>query len=466
MALMEIIEEAPDRLQQDAADFPACLRFNEVPADVLIQARRSLLDLIGVAAAAVSFDSACVARDFAAHHAGPGHHGARMLFDGRRVSVPGAAFAGGAMVDVLDAHETHHLVRGHPGAVLLPALLAITDEMAPCSGAEFLTRFVVGYEMSVRAGVARNVSGRGDKSSGAWNGLGAAALCARALGLGRERSRHALGAAEYYAPAGRLTRCMDYPSMLQDGAASGAAAGVAAALLALHGFTGAPALTVEEEAPELWAHLGEEWLIRGQHINALPVSRWAQAAVEAACEARGTIAGRTLDRIIVETFEDAARLTVSEPETVEAAIYSVPFPVAQMLVHGRVGPEFLTADLKDERVLDMAARVTMTVSPTLSHHFPERRCARLILVFAGGEVMETRVSDARGGPDAPLSDTEILQKFLHLADPVIGGDRAMAIAGQVAGIERAPDMRPLLDLLLAPVQLACSRRGSVRMMGA
>ena len=56
-----------------------------------------------------------------------------------------------------------------------------------------------------------------------------------------------MGIAEYHGPRSQMMRCIDYPTMLKDGSGFGAMAGVSAAFLAKDGFTGAPALTIENE---------------------------------------------------------------------------------------------------------------------------------------------------------------------------------------------------------------------------
>src|SRR3546814_7559887 len=73
---------------------------------------------------------------------------------GRRVAPQGAAMAGAGSIDAIDAHDGHRLTKGHAGVTIVPALLAFCDEMAPCDGAEFLTRLVLGYEIATRAGIA------------------------------------------------------------------------------------------------------------------------------------------------------------------------------------------------------------------------------------------------------------------------------------------------------------------------
>ena len=48
------------------------------------------------------------------------------------------------------------------------------------------------------------------------------------------------------AARGQMMRCIDHPTMLKDGSGWGAMCGVSAAYLAADGFTGAPAVTVED----------------------------------------------------------------------------------------------------------------------------------------------------------------------------------------------------------------------------
>src|SRR5262249_16850604 len=145
----------------------------------------------------------------------------------------------------------HVLTKGHAGAALLPALLALVDAAHPgeraaaIDGREFLTCLVLGYEVATRAGIALHATVPDYHCSGAWNALGCAAIVARLLDFDGERTREALGIAEYFGPRGQILRACDSPTMVKDGSGWGAHAGVTAALLAREGFTGAPALTVE-----------------------------------------------------------------------------------------------------------------------------------------------------------------------------------------------------------------------------
>ena len=176
------------------------LVFTDLPEAVVTGAERRLIDLLGVAAAGIQTNLAAIARRFAAGQMAAGERGARMLFDGRRVSPAGAAYAGASTIDSFDAHDGHALTKGHAGAAVLPALLAIAEAEGGLDGRGFLTSFVLGYEIATRAGIALHGSVPDYHTSGAWNALGCAAVAARQLGLGAAATRHALGIAEYHGP--------------------------------------------------------------------------------------------------------------------------------------------------------------------------------------------------------------------------------------------------------------------------
>jgi len=221
------------------ADFVQHLRFADLPDAVVRQARRCLLDLIGVAAAGSRTSAAQIACNYAAAQLRSSDSEGRMLFDGRHAGAAGIAFAGAAMIDAFDAHDGHVLTKGHAGVAVLPALLAFVDSGAACDDREFITCIVLGYEVATRAGIALHSSVTDYHSSGAWNAIGCAAIGARLLGLSDAQMRHALGIAEYWGPRSQIMRVCDSPSMVKDGSSWGAHSGVSAALLARAGFSGA-----------------------------------------------------------------------------------------------------------------------------------------------------------------------------------------------------------------------------------
>ena len=76
--------------------FIRALAFEALPLDVVTQAQRCLLDLIGVAAGGSRAPAATVINSYVVSQMASRDFGARLLLDGRRASVAGAALAGAA----------------------------------------------------------------------------------------------------------------------------------------------------------------------------------------------------------------------------------------------------------------------------------------------------------------------------------------------------------------------------------
>lgn len=430
------------------------VRHQDLPPATLTQVRRCLLDLIGVAAAGSAMPAARIARDFACEQFGPGRFGARLLFDARRASPAGAALAGAATIDSLAAHDGHPLARGHAGAALLPALLAYADGGCGISGREVLTSLVMGYEVAIRAALALHQSAPGQHASGAWNALGAAALGARLLALDRERTREALGIAEFHAPASPRMRCVEHPAMVRDGSGWGAMAGVGAAYLAQAGFTGGPALAVEApEAATIWSDLGERWRILELYFKPHAVSRWAQPAVEAALALQQAcgLESREIIRVQVSSFHQAVRLATREPRNTDQAQYSLPFAVAAALVRGRLGVGEITADgLDDPEIRRLSANMALTETAVYNARFPGERWAHVHFGLKDGRVLRSEPCVARGGFENPLSDAQLLDKYRALALPALGQKRSEALRREVESLDDdGANVERFLDLLLA-----------------
>ena len=145
------------------------LTWADLPPVVQQQARRCLLDTMGAALGGRKTDVSAIIYDYAATVYGGA--GARLWWDGRTVSPPGAALAHAMTIDALDIHDGHPLTKGHAGAAVVPALFAFLADDKPTSGQEFLTRLVIGYEVALRAGIALHATATDYHTSGAWNAL-------------------------------------------------------------------------------------------------------------------------------------------------------------------------------------------------------------------------------------------------------------------------------------------------------
>ena len=402
----------------------------EPPDPVLDFAATLLIDTLGVAAGAVGMEAGRIARNHAARFqtAPDPRDQAVMLFDGRRAAIPGAAYALASQIDNLDAHDGLNATKGHIGCAIVPALCAFAEGQPALSAREALVTMTLAYEIAARAAIALHGSVSDYHTSGAWNGLGVAALGCRLRGLGPDVLRHALGIAEYHGPRSQMMREIANPTMLHDGSGMGAMVGAMAVLLAEDGFTGAPAITVEEQ-PEHWADLGQRWTLPDNYIKPYPICRWAHGALDALGLLLGAeeITADQVRRIEVRTFAQSAALFPGLPDTTSQAQYSLQFALAARLVRGRVGPdEIANAALTDPEIAAVIPRIHVFEEPRHSTRFPAGRWSDITLHLANGETRASGDVNARGGPEAPMVLAEIEAKFLNFAAP-LGPDRSAAI---------------------------------------
>ena len=431
-------------------DFITNTGWDDIPPSAQAMAKRCLLDLIGVGAAGRTTELAKIICDHAADEFGAGNHGARMLFDGRHTSASGAALAGGMTIDAFDAHDGHPMTKGHAGCGLLPALMAVADRNdVSLSGREFLRLLALGYEIGIRNGEALHGSVSDYHTSGAWVAVAAAAVCSAALGQTEDQMNHAMGIAEYHGPRSQMMRVIDYPTMLKDGSGWGGMAGVSAALMAGRGFTGAPAITLNED---VYNDLGARWAIEEQYFKPYPVCRWAQPPVQALIDVmkETEIFASDVDFIRVHSFHEAIRLATRAPKNTEEAQYSLPFPVASMLVKGQIGPAEISPEgLQNPDVLRISQGMELHEDAGFNAVFPAERWARIEIVLKTGDVIKSKDTVALGSMENPLSDVEISIKFHGLMAASGGEGRSKLIEKLVTDLDQEPSVQPLLDTITA-----------------
>jgi 2-methylcitrate dehydratase PrpD len=333
----------------------------------------------------------------------------------------------------------------------VPALLTFAQGLPPISGPEALAALVASYEISARAGIALHATVTDYHTSGAWNALGVAAIGARLRKNTPAQLREALGIAEYHGPRSQMMRVIDVPTMVHDGSAWGALAGASAVFMAERGFTGAPAITVEAaEVADIWRDLGESRVVDRHYIKPYPVCRWAHALVDAALElrARHGIRAENIARIDLSAFHESTRLYRAVPETTAVAQYAISFPVAAALVRGRLGVDEITGPgLGDPAVARLVALAEVHESQEYNRRFPAGRWGDVVVTMQDGSRYESGPHDARGGPENPLKEEEIVGKFFDFATPAIGAARARRLADAVLALEEpGSDFAPVLDL--------------------
>src|SRR3954469_21267491 len=431
--------------------------FERLPADVIEQAKRALLDYLGVAIAGATMPMAQIATAYFTELGGKPE--ASLILDQKRLPAIHAALVNGVYGHALDMDDGHRMAAGHPGVATLPAALAAA-EVHRSSGPELLRAIVCGYEVFVRIGAHLNPAHlkRGFHTTATVAPFAAASAVGLLAGLDQVRLTRALGLAGVQG-AGLMEVFHDGAMAKPFQTARGAAAGLLAADLAARGALG-PRTVLEGEqgfleamcgprvpraAESLVAGLGPDtdWAIRGVYFKLYAACRHTHAAVDAARLLRDQHALRPehVERVVVRTYEVADRLcgATALPSGPSEAKFSLPFTIALGLTVGHAQQScFTQGTVDDETLRALASRVRVEIDPAIERTYPLKRTAALDLTTVDGRLLQAEVPIARGEPEIPLSREDVEQKFLENVRPALSEEQARAIMDEV----RALDSRP------------------------
>ncbi|MGZ7444772.1 MmgE/PrpD family protein [Paenibacillus sp. TH7-28] len=386
-----------------------------------------------------------------------------------RSSVPGrperlpaldAALVNGYLSHALDYDDVHESVRGHPSAVILPALLAEAEERG-ATGADFLAAYIVGVETMCRLGLALGPKpyAAGWHSTAVLGVVGAAAACARLIGLDASTTARALGLAATQA-GGLRVHFGTQVKPLHAGLA--ARSGLLATRLAEAGIAGAEeplegplgffaALGGGEAKPEKTLEgWGEPWQIAepGLWFKRYPCCSASHHAADAALAIRAARGAdiSAIDRVTV-TFPPGgdAALIVREPKTGVEGRFSVEYVIAAALADGELGIGTFADETIRPDLLALAAKVQRRYDADVvpaPNAMPKGRFTIVSVTYADGTTHMERVDCPRGAPGRPLTAEERMDKY---ADAARGLSAAwQELPGKVGRLERLTDMHVLI----------------------
>jgi 2-methylcitrate dehydratase PrpD len=362
-----------------------------------------------------------------------------------------AAFLNAVSANVLEYDDTHLGTVMHPAAPVAPGLFALAGLRA-VSGRELLQAFILGVEISCRVGlgVMPTHYRRGWHITATCGIFGAAAACARLLGLDAQRTCWALG----HAATQSASLVESIGSMAKSlGVGNAAKNGLAAALFAEGGFSG-PEIPIEgrygfaavtsdsADLTRIADGIGQRWEGLNNAYKPYPCGVVLFPVIDACLELRARLAPETeaIDRVVVRGHP-LMRERTDRPnvETGRDARVSLQHTVAAAFLFGAAG----LAQYEDDCVADpaMRARVVFQEDPGALVE-----SATVTLHLADGTEQSEHIRHGRGTPGRPMSDAELDSKVRELAAygaPFVDADGLIAA---VRGIEGEADPTRLMRL--------------------
>lgn len=456
-----------ETIAQTFGQFISELSYKKLPEAVITEAKYRILDYIASALPAWNEPSVRIIIEWVTKQNSNAE--SSILRHKKMTASHYAALINGVMGHSLELDDSLPSIV-HPGVVVVPPALALAERES-VDGRNLLTSIVIGYEIACRVGAAAAPIGilhkKGFHPTGVNGVFGSTAASCKVLGLDSEKIAKALGIAGSMS-SGLLecTRDGTWTKRLHPGWA--AHNGVIAAELAKMGFT-APRSIFEgglgylhafagntSDPSKMLEGLGETfWIFRpGYKLYACCKASHAPInAVLRILEKHPEINYRNVESIMIR-MQEVPYLLVAEPrerkyrpQTTVDAQFSIYYSIAVTLVDKKppLHDAFSIERLQDERVLDLAKRVLVTVDNELEKNYGKKSTMDAVVTvkMKDGSSFTGKNSDDF---DHPPYD-QIEGKFMRCATSVLAEGRAKELLAKVKQLEKLTDISELFEII-------------------
>ena len=174
---------------------------------------------------------------------------------------------------------------------------------------------------------------------------------------------------------------------------------------------------------------GGAYLTPRVQLKYWPIETNGQAAVWAALELRSKVKPSDLKEIEVFTskftwFEIGSEPEKWDPKTRETADHSLPYIFARALVNGPITVASFSDDaVRDPSLRPLMAKIKVIPDEAIEALLPDKTLIRVVATTLDGTRHTVEVVNPLGHPDNPMQDRHIEEKFMALAEPVLGRER-------------------------------------------
>lgn len=446
-----------DQRIRELSEYAAGLSYADLPAAVVKECKRKLLDTLGCAIGAFDAEPARIARAVAGQYSS--ERPARIFGTLKKTSAEHAAFANGTMLRYADYNDAYfNRNSGHPSDTFA-GVLAL-GEAVHADGKAIILATTLAYEGFC------NFSDILPREQG-WDYVlfgvvGGALSAAKLLKLDAARIGQTIALAVTPNLALEQTRLGELSHWKGCAAANAARNGVFAAILAEAGLTG-PDDAIEGKAGLQHAVGKFEWAPFGgrggpfrvceTHLKFFPAVVHSQSPIAAALQLHGKVSPEDIETITVDSYWVANRYTsraspLWQPGTRETADHSLPYIIAAALIDGTINEHSFDDDrLRDPRIAGLMQRMTLREKPAFTQLHPVKWPCVIEVTAKDGKKHRAEVEYFKGHAKDPLSDQEVEHKFRELAGERLAAGQADRIIETVWTLDTLPDITQLIDLM-------------------
>ena len=459
-------------------------RYEDIPTDVILLAKRLILDTLGNAVGGFSTSSGKLSLKAIGKLGGAPQ--STVLVTSAKTSPQLAAFANVSLACALDSDDSI-LNIGHISHCSFYPALALAERDGR-SGRDLLAAFVLAYEVGARIGRAgaaavRKPDGKlffGNTGVGSnWTIFPAAVGAARTLRFSTAQTSSTLGMAGFTStiPTGRRWNKPHWNNLKYYPYPFAAQSAVTAALLAEAGYTGDPDI-FDGEARDVKANwwtmagfpgcdpesaakaLGDEWVIRKAGFKPYPSCRFTHGPLGGFRKilADHKIQAAELEKVNVYTGRTMLVFQLHHPEVSgeEDCEFSLPHVFAMSALRVPVGPQWVSSRYwNDPVVVAIRGKVECLVSEEANEAVIEQVVANDFVTFpyrvvvrARGQSFEASGNYAEGDHDLPetrYGDEEVIAKFRNFTEQGLAARSVQRCIDAVMTLEQHRELQPLTD---------------------
>ncbi len=441
------------------------LRYEDLTPTALEWTRSAFIDTVGVTLAGIVEDGPRILMSVPGIATAPGP--SLIYATNRRTSALDATLVNGTASHALDYDDVSGTLGGHPSVMLIPAMLALGEELG-CAGRDLALAYVVGFETECR--IARGVHfhhyDKGWHPTATLGIFGTVAAAARLLRFTPGQTAMALGLAASLASGlkanfGTMTKPLHVGHSARNG--------LFAALMVRQGFTANPA-ALEHRQGFLDVFNGP-----GTYDSERILADWyAPLEVEGGgepglkpypcCGSTHSSINRmihlarthdlTPERVAtIEIMPHARRLPHTnnpDPRTPLGAKFSIQYTVARALADRAVRLEHFEGDAHfDPTVRELMARTEARQHPDMPDASPLQWGAEVVVTTRDGQRFASRLDDfERLGPGAaPMSTEDLWEKFDDCAARSLPRGQSAPLFDLLGRIETVASVAEIASLL-------------------
>jgi len=444
-----------DHSTKSIAEFSTRLAYADLPANVVHDCKRRLIDTVGCAIAAFDEEPSRIARAVAMRTQVPG--GAAVIGTSHRTLPELAAFANSVASRYLEGNDTYPGGGGHPNDNLLPVLAVA--EASRASAPSAITAIVLAYEVHrylFRAFPMRKHA----LDYVLYNAVASAAGAAKVLGLTLPQTANAIALAAVPNLGTDISRRGHLTMWKGCAAANAARNGVFAAIMAAEGMAGPPTpfedgltavIGAEEICPFPVDPTGFS-LLKADYKFFLSEFH-AQGPAFLALELLPQIKLDDVEKIEVSTyhfawFEIGSGAEKWQPTTRETADHSIPYVVAAVLIDGAYTDAIFAPErFQDQRTLDLMKKITIIEDTDFNKRYSASLPCRITITLKSGGQKTAELSNPIGHHDRPMSDAQVVEKFRGLAGRKLVPARLEKVLDRIWKIDDDANWSSLFDEL-------------------